>query len=89
MYTSPYKMILMNSSPAPHVVEIDQHPHGRELQAHLAQVTGRRTVPNVMVNGVSIGGGDEMRTLEASGKLAATLLDRLAGKITVDGKSAS
>jgi len=57
------------------------------LQQYLGQVTGRRTVPNVIVNGVSIGGGDEMRGLEASGKVAETLLSRLAGKITVDGKS--
>lgn len=75
------------STPAPFVVEIDRHPHGRELQAHLGQVTGRRTVPNIMADGESIGGGDEMRSLEASGKLGATLLSKLAGKILVDGKS--
>ena len=75
------------STPAPYVVEIDQHPHGPELQAHLGQVTGRRTVPNIMANGESIGGGDEMRSLEASGKLGTTLLSKLAGRILVDGES--
>jgi hypothetical protein len=39
-----------------------------------------------MVEGVSIGGGDEMRALEAAGTVGSILLRRLAGKITVDGK---
>jgi len=40
-----------------------------------------------MVEGVSIGGGDDMRALEAAGTVGQTLLTRLPGKITVDGKS--
>lgn len=80
-------MINLVSSPAPYVVELDLHPHGRELQDYLIQVTGRRTVPNVLLNGKSIGGGDEMRALEASGTVARELLERLSGKITVDGNS--
>jgi glutaredoxin len=64
------------------------HPHGHELQNYLGQVTGRRTVPNVIANGVSIGGGDEMRSAEASGHIPETLLKALAGKISVDGRSA-
>jgi hypothetical protein len=39
-----------------------------------------------LVEGVSIGGGDEMRSLEAAGTVAKELLGRLAGKITVDGQ---
>ena len=77
-----------SSNPSPYVVELDIHPHGPELQAHLGKVTGRRTVPNVMVNGLTIGGGDEMRALERNEAIASTLLGLLNGKITVDGKSA-
>jgi glutaredoxin len=73
--------------PAPFVVELDKHPNGPTLQKYLGEVTGRRTVPNVIVNGVSIGGGDEMRSLEASGTVAETFLGRLPGKISVDGRS--
>ena len=40
-----------------------------------------------MANGVSIGGGDEMRELEGSGRLAQALLSKLTGKITIDGRS--
>ncbi|PYH40611.1 glutaredoxin [Aspergillus saccharolyticus JOP 1030-1] len=65
--------------PAPYVVELDQHPHGRHLQAVLAETTGRRTVPNVLVNGKSIGGGDDVTALDGSGELTSTLKD-LGGK---------
>jgi hypothetical protein len=41
-----------------------------------------------MVNGVSIGGGDEIRVLEAAGTVAETLLSRLPDRISVDGKIA-
>jgi glutaredoxin len=75
------------SYPPPYVVELDIHPHGPELQAHLGKITGRRTVPNVLVDGVSIGGGDEMRAMEGNQAVASTLLGLLKGKITVDGKS--
>ena len=67
------------SDPPPYVVELDKHPHGIELQKYLGEVTGRHTVPNILAN-------DEMRSLEASGKVAETLLGKL-GKMTVDGKS--
>ena len=56
--------------PPPHVVELDVHPQGAELQALLGEKTGRNTVPNVMVNGVSIGGGDDVAELHAEGELA-------------------
>ena len=88
-YVSLFPLAKINpSEPAPYVVELDKHPNGRTLQTHLGQVTGRRTVPNVIVNGVSIGGGDQMRALEASGTVAEALLSRIPGKIIVDGKSA-
>ncbi|KAH8693048.1 hypothetical protein BGW36DRAFT_385753 [Talaromyces proteolyticus] len=40
--------------PAPYVVELDIHPLGLHIQQLLAQITGRRTVPNILVNGLSI-----------------------------------
>lgn len=51
--------------PAPHVVELDQHPLGQKIQDKLAVLTGRRTVPNIMINGKSIGGGDEITALDS------------------------
>ncbi|KAJ4349232.1 hypothetical protein N0V95_004768 [Ascochyta clinopodiicola] len=59
-------------TPAPYVVELDLHPLGPKLQDTLAQMTGRRTVPNVLIQGKSIGGGDDMQDLDDSDKLIET-----------------
>lgn len=75
-YSKKAKMILLDHysiSPKPFVVELDQHPIGQALQALLAQTTGRRTVPNVLVNGKSIGGGDDIAALDHSDELASKL----------------
>ena len=59
--------------PSPYVVELDEHPLGPQLQATLGQSTGRRTVPNILITGKSIGGGDEVAALHGSGKLLETV----------------
>lgn len=59
--------------PPPYVVELDQHPLGPQIQARLGEMTGRKTVPNVMIYGKSIGGGDEIAELDR--------IKGLAGKI--------
>lgn len=46
---------------------------GASVQATLAGMTGRRTVPNVFVGGSSIGGGDETVGLHRAGKLRGLL----------------
>lgn len=69
--------------PAPYVVELDQHPLGRDLQGVLGQSTGRRTVPNILVNGKSIGGGDDIAGMDEKGELASTL-KKMGGKWIVD-----
>ncbi|GAP82531.1 putative glutaredoxin-c4 precursor protein [Rosellinia necatrix] len=58
--------------PAPYVVELNEHPLGPKLQALLAEKTGRRTVPNIMVNGESVGGSDEIIGLDTR----KTLIDK-------------
>ncbi|KAJ5160574.1 uncharacterized protein N7482_007578 [Penicillium canariense] len=68
-----------NISPPPFVVELDQHPIGPALQQLLKENTGRGTVPNVLVNGKSIGGGAEMAALDESDELASKLR-QLGGK---------
>jgi len=62
-----------NITPLPFVVELDEHPLGRGLQAELASITGRKTVPNVLINGKSIGGGDDVEKLHLEGKLIETV----------------
>lgn len=65
--------------PEPYVVELDHHKLGRALQSVLGESTGRRTVPNVLVNGKSIGGGDDVSALDQEDQLASTL-NNLGGK---------
>lgn len=61
------------------MVELDHHRLGKKLQTVLADTTGRRTVPNVLVNGKSIGGGDDVSALDERNLLASTLTN-LGGK---------
>ncbi|KAF2102866.1 hypothetical protein NA57DRAFT_71851 [Rhizodiscina lignyota] len=75
-YSKKAKRILLEDykiTPAPYVVELDEHPLGPELQAALATSTGRRTVPNVLINGKSIGGGDDVQALHDQGTLTDTV----------------
>lgn len=66
-------------TPSPFVVELDEHEHGVELQAALGKQTGRRTVPNIMISGKSVGGADEVIALESEGKLVETI-QKMGGK---------
>ncbi|KAI1342441.1 thioredoxin-like protein [Xylariaceae sp. FL0016] len=58
--------------PAPYVVELDEHKLGKQLQSKLGEMTGRKTVPNIMINGKSIGGGDDIAELDSQ----KTLIDK-------------
>lgn len=71
--------------PAPYVVELDTHPLGQGLQNALEKSTGRRTVPNVLVNGRSIGGGDDLQALDGSGGLVEKVTG-MAGKRIVEAR---
>lgn len=65
--------------PAPYIVELDQHPLGPQIQKLVGKITGRRTVPNVMVNGLSIGGGDDIEALDMENMLISKIKS-IAGK---------
>jgi glutaredoxin 3 len=45
----------------------------RETRRWLVEVTGRRTVPQIFIGGVPIGGFDELRRLERDGRLDGVL----------------
>ncbi|KAL2051739.1 hypothetical protein ABVK25_007895 [Lepraria finkii] len=87
-YSAKAKRILLEKYtivPAPYVVELDKHPLGPGLQAALGKSTGRRTVPNILVNGRSIGGGDDIEALDESGGLLEKVTG-MAGKRIVEAK---
>ncbi|KAI1269182.1 thioredoxin-like protein [Xylariaceae sp. FL1019] len=66
-YSKKAKALLLDEYqilPAPYVVELDEHRLGKELQNLLYEKTGRKTVPNVLINGVTLGGSDDIALLE-------------------------
>lgn len=67
------------------MVELDEHPLGSRLQDELEKSTGRRTVPNVLINGKSIGGGDDIQALDESGDLIAKVRS-MGGKRIMEAK---
>ena len=74
-YSKRAKGILLEKysiDPPPYVVELDEHPLGAKIQSRLGAMTQRTTVPNIMVNGKSIGGGDEISELDGR----KTLIDK-------------
>ncbi|TKA80306.1 hypothetical protein B0A55_02212 [Friedmanniomyces simplex] len=79
---------LYTISPPPYVVELDLHELGPGLQGALKKSTGRRTVPNILINGKSIGGGDDVEGLHREGKLAETVRS-MGGKrvVSVEAKA--
>ncbi|QPG74444.1 hypothetical protein FOA43_001773 [Brettanomyces nanus] len=60
-------------TPIPVIVELDMHHHGEFLQQYVGKKTGRSTVPNLLIKGVSRGGCDEISELHESGKLLGKL----------------
>eukprot|EP00897_Mesotaenium_endlicherianum_P006027 jgi/Mesen1/5452/ME000273S04701 len=54
----------------PFVVELDERGDGSAIQDALAQVTGRRTVPQVFIEEDFLGGSDDTVAAYESGKLA-------------------
>jgi len=57
----------------PYVVELDHREDGSEIQDALSEIVGRRTVPQVFVNGKHLGGSDDTVEAYESGKLAKLL----------------
>ncbi|HLY95864.1 MAG TPA: glutaredoxin domain-containing protein, partial [Sideroxyarcus sp.] len=53
-------------------IRIDLQP---ELRDEMIQKTGRRTVPQIYINGEHVGGYDDMAALDRAGKLDAMLLN--------------
>jgi glutaredoxin 3 len=78
VYTTEYcpycvraKSLLMRKGVAFEEIDVTDDPSAREKMVELAG--GRRTVPEIFINGKIIGGYDELRALEDQGALDALL----------------
>ncbi|KIR28710.1 glutaredoxin [Cryptococcus deuterogattii LA55] len=56
-------------SPAPFIIELNQRSDMEALQDFLQRFTDRRTVPNILLDFVSIGGSDDITLLHSEGGL--------------------
>ncbi|KIV79983.1 hypothetical protein PV11_07519 [Exophiala sideris] len=61
---------------------------GRKLQDLLITLTGRRTVPNIMINAQSLGGSDDLAHMDAEGTLEEQI-KKMGGKriVSIEKKS--
>ncbi|CAM8912220.1 unnamed protein product [Rhodiola kirilowii] len=57
----------------PYVVELDLRDDGFQIQEVLLDLVGRRTVPQIFVNGKHIGGSDDLSAAVQSGKMQSLL----------------
>ncbi len=80
IYTSEYcpfctraKSLLRGKGVEFEEIDVSDDPELREKMVELAG--GRRTVPEIFVNGRVIGGYDELRTLDMEGRLDALLAE--------------
>ncbi|KAI0633253.1 glutaredoxin [Trametes polyzona] len=58
-----------NLSPAPKIIEVNMRSDGPQVQSILARLTGRATVPNILLKGAPIGGSDDLHRLHEEHRL--------------------
>ncbi|KAK7855999.1 glutaredoxin-C4 [Quercus suber] len=79
-YCRKAKNVFKSLNQVPHVVELDERDDGSIIQDALSEIVGRRTVPQVFINGKHIGGSDDTVEAYESGELAKLLGIELEGK---------
>ncbi|GLJ40539.1 hypothetical protein SUGI_0836270 [Cryptomeria japonica] len=72
-YCARTKNVFKELNVTPYVVELDLRGDGGEIQNALSNLVGRRTVPQVFIDGKHIGGSDDTVEAYQSGTLAKLL----------------
>lgn len=72
-YSLRAKRIIRELHEQPFIVELDLRDDGSQIQRVLLDLVGRRTVPQVFVNGKHIGGSDDLQAAVANGQLQKLL----------------
>ncbi|KAI8570106.1 hypothetical protein RHMOL_Rhmol01G0007800 [Rhododendron molle] len=72
-YCRKAKAVFKELKQVPYVVELDERDDGWNIQDALSELVGRRTVPQVFINGKHIGGSDDTVEAFESGELAKLL----------------
>ncbi|GJT31839.1 monothiol glutaredoxin-S6 [Tanacetum coccineum] len=69
LYCRRAKRIFSELKEQPYVVELDLRDDGYKIQNVLLELVGRRTVPQIFVNGKHIGGADDLEVAVRNGVL--------------------
>ncbi|KAK6776623.1 hypothetical protein RDI58_027624 [Solanum bulbocastanum] len=72
-YCRKAKAVFKELNQKPHVVELDERDDGWSIQDAISEIVGRRTVPQVFINGKHIGGSDDTIEAYENGDLAKLL----------------
>ncbi|KAG6427871.1 hypothetical protein SASPL_112118 [Salvia splendens] len=67
------KAVFKELKQEPYVVELDERDDGGKIQDALSKIVGRRTVPQVFINGKHLGGSDDTVEAYGNGELAKLL----------------
>ncbi|OMO59988.1 Glutaredoxin [Corchorus capsularis] len=81
-YCNRVKQLLTQLGASFKTIELDEESDGDDMQAALLEWTKQRTVPNVFIGGVQIGGCDSVVAKHQAGQLVSLLTD--AGAIPVN-----
>lgn len=68
-YCTTAKNVLAKYDVEAFIMELDNEETGAAIQAYLLTLTGQRTVPNIFISQVHIGGCDKLLGLEKNGQL--------------------
>ncbi|KAL8236840.1 hypothetical protein R6Q59_017921 [Mikania micrantha] len=72
-YCKRAKGVFKELNTKPYVIELDEREDGSKIQDALSEIVGRRTVPQVFINGKHLGGSDDTVEAYQSGELAKLL----------------
>lgn len=73
-YCAKAKSALANAGLKDYVlIELDEMDDGAEFQDALKKITGASSVPRVFIGGKFVGGGDDIKRLQDTGKLKPML----------------
>ncbi|CAA3030135.1 glutaredoxin-C4-like [Olea europaea var. sylvestris] len=67
------KAVFKELKQVPYVVELDERDDGGNIQDALSEIVGRRTVPQVFINGKHLGGSDDTVEAYENGELVKLL----------------
>ena len=71
-YCDMAERLLARKGVTPDKIRVDLEPEQRE---HMMRITGRRTVPQIFIGELHVGGYDDLSALDRAGKLDALLAD--------------